>query len=125
VSNADRLHATRGTGRCLVPWILLGVVVLGLAGTLWWGYQKRETVVEYAVTSMLDRQLGELLPEGEDRTRVATRMAALLRSVQEGRLDPERLQGMGNMFRDYYSDRQLDALEFESLLAFAEAAVRP
>ena len=66
MSRVDRLHEKRGKGGCLVPWILLGVVVLGLTGTIWWGYQKRETVVDYAVTSLLDRQLGELLPEGED-----------------------------------------------------------
>ena len=108
---------------CLIPWLLLGVVVLGLAGTAWWGYQKRETVAQYAVSSLVDQQLGQMLPEGVDATHTAIRVSAIMKAIQDGRFDAERLGGMGQMFRDYYDDRALDRNELESLLAFAEAAV--
>ena len=108
---------------CLLPWLLLLVVVLALISALWWGYTQRETVAQYAVSSLLDQQLGELLPEGEDPTRVAIRVAALMRAVNGGQLDADQLKGMGSMFREYYQDRKLNRDEFESLLAFAEAAV--
>ena len=63
MSQLEQRRENRGSGRCRLPWILLCVVVLGLAGTIWWGYTKRQAVVEYAVTSMLDQQFGALLPE--------------------------------------------------------------
>lgn len=97
---------------------------MGLVATAWWGYQKRETVARYAVTSMLDQQLGDLLPAGEDPTRIAIRVTAILRAVQEGRLDAERLRGGGDLFRQYYADQRLDGVEFESMLAFVEAAIQ-
>ena len=108
---------------CLLPWLLLAIVVVGLAGTAWWGYQKRETVAEYAVSSLVDQQLSGMLPEGTDPTRTAIRVSAIMKAVQEGRFDAERLRGMGQMFRDYYTDKALDQMELESLLSFAEAAV--
>jgi hypothetical protein len=103
--------------------VLLAAVLVALLATAWWGYQKRESVARYAVTSMLDQQLGDLLPEGEDPTRVAIRVTAILRAIQEGRLDAERLRGGGDLFRQYYADRHMDGAEFESMLAFAEAAI--
>jgi hypothetical protein len=102
---------------------LLALVVVALIAAVWWGYAQRETVAQYAVSSLLDQQLGDLLPEGEDPTRVAIRVAALMRAVTNGQLDADRLKGMGAMFRDYYRDKKLSRDEFESLLAFAEAAV--
>ena len=108
---------------CTLPWILLGLVVVVLAATAWWGYTKRQTVAEYAVSSLLDQQLNEMLPEGVDATAVAVRVSAVMRAVNKGQLDAEQLRGMGEMFRDYYDDKTLDRDEFESLLAFAEAAV--
>jgi hypothetical protein len=113
----------RKRSRCLLPWLLLLAVVLALVAALWWGYTQRETVAHYAVSSLLDQQLGELLPEGEDPTRVAIRVAALMRAVKSGQLDADRLKGMGAMFREYYLDKKLSRDEFASLLAFAEAAV--
>jgi hypothetical protein len=109
---------------CALPWILLGLVVVMLAATAWWGYNKRESVAQYAVSSLLDQQLNEMLPEGVDATSVALRVSALMRAVNLGQMDGERLRGMGEMFRSYYDDKKLDRDEFESLLAFAEAAVK-
>ena len=109
---------------CALPWILLGLVVVVLAATAWWGYNKRESVAQYAVSSLLDQQLDDMLPEGVDATAVAVRVAAVMRAVNKGQLDPEQLRGMGAMLRDYYDDKSLDRDEFESLLAFAETAVK-
>lgn len=108
---------------CTLPWILLGLVVVVLAATAWWGYTKRQTVAQYAVSSLLDQQLNEMLPEGVDATAAAVRVSAVMRAVNKGKLDAEQLGGMGEMFRQYYDDKTLDRDEFESLLAFAEAAV--
>jgi hypothetical protein len=123
--NLDRTPRPPSARRsCMLPWLLLAVVLVGLVGTAWWGYQKKEEVAQYAVSSLLDQQLDQLLPEGVDATRMAVRVAAIMKAVREGRFDPEQIRGMGAMFRDYYTDRVLDRLELESLLAFAEAAVR-
>lgn len=108
---------------CMLPWLLLAVVLVGLAGTAWWGYQKRETVAEYAVSSLMDQQLSQMLPEGVDPTHTAIRVSAIMKAVQDGRFDGDRLRGMGEMFRGFYDDRALDRDELEALLRFAEAAV--
>lgn len=118
------MERTPRSSRCLLPWILLIVILLALIGTAWWGYSQRETVTEYAVAAMLEQQLGEMLPPGEDPVKVAVRVSAVLQAVKNGQIDPERLEGMGQMFREYYADRHLDPMEFESLLAFAENAVQ-
>jgi hypothetical protein len=99
------------------------VILLGLIGAAWWGYTRRADVTEYAVAAMMEQALGEMVPPGVDQERVARRIAALIRAFKEGRVDPERLRGMGEMLRTDYADRKLDHVEFESLLSFAEASV--
>jgi len=113
----------RSRGRCTLPWILVAVILVGLVAAAWWGYVRRADVTEYAVAAMMEQALGEMVPPGVDGERVAQRIAALMRAFKDGRIDPERLRGMGEMLRAYYADRKLDNVEFESLLAFAEASV--
>lgn len=120
MANHDR---NGGRGRCLLPWILLGVVLVGLCVSLIWGYSRRHEVAEYAVAALLDQQLGEMLPPEQDRAKIAMRISAVMRAVKDGTLDPEALSGFGGLFRQYYADRKLDAMEFEALLSFAEAAI--
>ena len=120
MSNHER---TDGRSRCLLPWILLGVVLVMLFVSLVWGYTRRHEVAEYAVAAMIDQQLGEMVPPGQDATKVATRISSVLKAVKNGQLDAEALAGFGTLFRQYYTDHKLDAQEFESLLSFAEAAI--
>ena len=108
---------------CLLPWVLLALLVVVAGMAIWWGYNRPQDLAQYAVSSLLEQEIARMLPENVDATRTAVRVAAVLRAIQEGRFDAERLQGGGDMFREYYRDRQLDDIEFESLLAFAEAAV--
>lgn len=109
--------------RCTLPWILVAIILAGLVAAAWWGYSRRADVTQYAVSAMMEQALGEMVPPGMDGARVAARVAALIRAFKEGRIDPERLRGMGEMLREYYADRRLDNVEFESLLSFAEASV--
>lgn len=109
--------------RCVLPWVLLGIVVILLAVTAIWGYTRRAEVAEYAVSALLEQQLGAMIPPGEDPVKVATRISAIMQAVKNGKLNPEALNGFGSLFREYYQDRRLDAEEFESLLVFAENAV--
>ena len=51
--------------RCVLPWVLLLLLVIALAAALYWGYTKRVTMAEYAVSSLLDQELDELLPEAD------------------------------------------------------------
>ena len=118
----DETHP-RSTRRCTLPWILVAVILVGLAAAAWWGYSRRAEVTEYAVAAMMEQALGEMTPPGVDSERAARRIAAMIRAFKEGRVDPERLRGMGEMLREYYADRKLDNVEFESLLSFAEASV--
>ena len=111
------------TRSCRLPWVLLIVLVTVAGVAIWWGYNRPQELAQYAVSSLLEQELGKMLPENVDATRTAMRVAAVLRAIQEGRFDADRLQGGGDMFREYYRDKHLDNVEFESLLAFAEAAV--
>jgi len=120
VANHDR---NGGGSRCLLPWILLGVVLIGLCVSVVWGYSRRQEVAEYAVAALLDQQLGEMLPPNQDRAAIAARISRVMRAVKDGTLDPEALAGFGGLFRQYYADRKLDGTEFEALLSFAEAAI--
>ena len=43
-----------------LPWILLALVLAGLMAALWWGYTNRETVTQFAVSSLLNEELAEL-----------------------------------------------------------------
>lgn len=106
-----------------LPWVLLAVVLVGLAAALWWGYNEREAVAQFAVSSLLSEELTEFLPEGTDPTRVAIRVAAIMRALNRGQLDAEQLKGLGAEFRQFYADRTLDRDEFEALLLRAEAAI--
>jgi hypothetical protein len=121
--SAQAEHALRPARRCVLPWTLLALLVVALAAVAWWGYSRRAEVTQYAIASVMEQALGDVVPPGTDPERVAARMAALMRAFKEGRVDPERLRGGGEMLRQYYADRRLDPMEFESLLTFFEASV--
>jgi len=106
-----------------LPWILLALVLAGLMAALWWGYTNRETVTQFAVSSLLNDELAELLPEGTDPAYMAVRIAALMRALNQGQIDVDRLKGLGSEFRASYADRKLNADELEALLQHVEAAI--
>lgn len=106
-----------------LPWILLVLVWVGLMAALWWGYTNREAVTQFAVSSLLNEELAELLPEGTDPAYMAVRIAALMRALNQGQVDVDRLQGLGSEFRAFYADKKLSADELEALLQHVEAAI--
>ena len=114
---------TQGNQNRKLPWILLAIVMVGLMATLWWGYTNREAVTQFAVSSLLNEELAELLPEGTDPTYMAVRIAALMRALNQGQVDVDRLQGLGSEFRAFYADKKLNADELEALLQHVEAAI--
>ena len=123
MTNHATLQPPDRKSSCILPWVLLAILVVGLAGTAWWGYTRRAEVARYAVSSLLDQQLKAMLPPGVDPATTVMRVAAVLNAVQLGNFDAEQLRGMGALFRSYYDDKQLNREELESLLAFAEIAV--
>lgn len=114
---------TRENKNRKLPWIILTIVMAGLMAALWWGYTNRETVTQFAVSSLLNEELSELLPEGTDPTYMAVRIAALMRALNQGQVDVDRLKGLGSKFREFYADKKLDADELEALLRLVEAAI--
>jgi len=107
----------KGKG-CLIAVIIVVVIVVIIAVLL---YVNRGKLVDMAMDKMTESVMANL-PEGYDQVVAKQAFDDFVVAVQEGRVEKEEFQEIGEMMQAIMADKKLEAAEVDQLMGVLRSA---